>query len=70
MIAILLHCLLRLVMTIADLGHCVHIYAGPHGPRCPVVRLAPKSCHVVGWHVVLGTPVCTSNCGADGAPTS
>lgn len=65
MIAAVLHALLCL----ADLGHCARIAWTAGGPRCVEVELAPRCEQVHGFHVVLGTPVCTIDC-EGGRPTS
>ncbi len=62
--------LLSFLACAFDLGHCTRLAWTAGGPRCVEVELAPRCEAESGWHVVLGTPVCTRGCGAEGGPTS
>lgn len=62
--------LLQLALCGLDLGHCSRIAWTAGGPRCVEVELRPACESTSGWHVVLGTAVCTRHCGAEGAPRS
>lgn len=63
--------LVQLLLCLADLGHCTRIANTAGGLRCVEVTLAP-SCPFdqPGFHLVLGTPVCTHDCGAGGRASS
>lgn len=62
--------LLAQLLCLLDLNHCSKLAWTAGGPRCVELELRPRCEQESGWHVVLGTPVCTSGCGAEGAPTS
>lgn len=61
--------LLAQLLCLLDLQHCARLAWTRGGPRCVEVELAPRCEQERGWHVVFGTPVCTSGC-EGGGPTS
>ena len=61
--------LLAQLLCLADLQHCSRLAWTRGGPRCVEVTLRPRCEQESGWHVILGTSVCSRDCGKDG-PTS
>jgi hypothetical protein len=55
--------LLHFALCTLDLGHCTRLAWTIGGPRCVEVTEHPSCEQERGWHVVLGTPVCTRSCG-------
>ena len=62
--------LLSFLLCLFDLSHCTRLALTAGGLRCVEVTLTP-ACPIdqPGYHVVLGTPVCTRGC-EDGGPTT
>ena len=61
--------LLSFVLCTFDLGHCTRLAWTAGGPRCVEVDLTPSCEAERGWHWILYTPVCTSEC-KGGRPTT
>lgn len=60
--------LLAQLLCLLDLQHCARLAWTRGGPRCVEVELAPRCEQRDGFHVVLGTAVCTRYC-EDERPT-
>jgi hypothetical protein len=60
--------LIRMLLCVLDLGHCVEIVETTHGLRCAVVaprNTCPMSLDASGWHQSIGVTACSRDCGAD-----
>lgn len=55
--------LVRFALCAADWSHCLSLAWTAGGLRCVEVTERPSCEAESGWHVVLGTPVCTKACG-------
>lgn len=53
------------VLCMYDCSHCTRLAFTAGGLRCVEVTERPACEAESGWHVVLGTPVCTRGCGSD-----
>jgi hypothetical protein len=57
--------LLHFALCVLDLQHCTRLAFTAGGLRCVEVTERPSCEQERGFHLVLGTPVCTRDCGGD-----